>query len=79
MNKLLLIFTLAASGCSAGVVTIERPIPANMLNECPASLPTASDGKAGTILRISADRAAMYRECRDVHNALVKYLGETSP
>lgn len=76
MNKIFLIFILALSGCASGVVTIERPIPANMLIECAASLPAAADGKAGTILRTSVIRAAIYAECRDTHNALVKYLGE---
>lgn len=76
MNKIFLIFVTALSGCASGVVTIERPIPANMLTECAASLPAASDGKVGTILRTSVARAALYAECRDTHNALIKYLGE---
>ena len=76
MNKLILIFltALAFSGCASGVVTIERPIPANMLNKCPQLLPVAADGKAGTILRTSTERTAIYLVCRDNNNALVNYL-----
>lgn len=76
MNKLMLIFALLVPGCSTGVVTLERPIPANMLIECEWSLPTAMDGKAATILRTSVARTAMYRECATTHNALVKYLAD---
>lgn len=75
--KYFLFVVAALSGCGSGVVTIERPIPANMLAECAASLPVAADGNAGTILRISAARASMYAECRDTHNSLVKFLKET--
>lgn len=78
MNKLLLIFVTCLSGCSTGVVTLERQIPVNMLTEC-QDLPEASDGSRATVLRTSVARTAMYRECRDTHNALVKHLGETSP
>ena len=75
MNKLSLIFVIALSGCASGIVTLERPIPANMLSEC-QTFPTAADGRAGTILRTSVARTAMYRECSAIHNALVKYLAD---
>jgi len=74
MNNILLIFAACLSGCASGVVTIERPIPANMLTECPQSLPMAADGKAGTILRTSVARTAIYQDCKNTHNALVKFL-----
>jgi hypothetical protein len=47
-----------------------------MLTECPQSLPMAADGKAASILRTSVARTAIYQDCKNTHNALVKLLNE---
>ena len=83
MNKLLLILVTCLSGCASGVVTIERPIPANMLRTFPETLPDAEfkpnatiAEKMEAILKNAAMKGNVRRECIDNNNALVRYLGE---
>ena len=60
------------SGCS--MLRPSTTLPSyqqNLMATCPATLPTLSDGEAGTVLTTMKQWASQYHDCATRHNGLV--------
>ena len=53
-----------------------RPYQQNLLTRCPATLPTLSNGEAGTVLRTMTEWASQYHDCATRHNGLIEAIRE---
>lgn len=74
-HAMLLIAALSPlAGCSYLTTHVPalRP-PANLTAECPPMEP-AEVADMGDLLQVCVDDAALYRECRERHNQLAKWI-----
>ncbi|WP_347429982.1 hypothetical protein [Thioclava sp.] len=46
------------------------------MTRCPETLPTLSNGEAGTVLRTMTEWASQYHDCATRHNGLIEAIGE---
>ena len=66
---------LAVSGCSTRPPEAS-PYQQTLLTRCPETLPTLSDGEAGTVLRTMTEWASQYHDCATRHNGLIEAIRE---